>query len=358
MINVLEVEASHGWGGQEKRTARLANHMDETRVKTFFAAHPDSHLYQNQTELGIEVFPVALRQIYDLFSIFRLVKLIKAHDIHIVSTHSGKDAWLGGMAARLAGVKCVRVRHLQTPFRSTFSYKTLSDAVITVSEQVREYIISRGLSPERIHTVYTGIDTTRFCPADSNVREELGIAKETVVIGIIAVLRAAKRHKDLIEAFSKLPNAYNAELVIVGSGPQIHNIKSQIESLGLKNRVHMLGHRDDIPEILNSFDLFVLPSSKEALGTALLEAQACGVPVIGSRIGGIPECIIENETGLLFDPENADDLRRKIEEILGDAALWKEFSKTAAEHVQSTFSVEKMVENTIAVYEQVLSGKK
>lgn len=353
-MNVLEVEASKGWGGQEKRTVRLAQHMDESKVKTLFAAQPDSYLYKNQKELGITVFPVKLSKTYDLFAVWKLTRLIKKHQIDIISTHSGKDAWLGGMAAWFSGIKCIRVRHLQTPFRSTFSYKKLSHAVCTVSEQVRQYVISRGVPQENVHTVYTGVDTDKFKPEESTFRKELRIAEDVILIGIIAVLRAAKRHKDLIEAFAALKDSYNIKLVIVGDGPQWENLQNQIKELGLEKEVFMPGFRDDTVNVLNALDIFVLPSRMEALGTALLEAQACGIPVMGSRVGGIPECISEGESGLLFEAENVEDLKEKLETLLKDQALRERLAHNTRPHIESTFSVKKMVENTIAVYEKVL----
>lgn len=354
MIKVLEVEASKGWGGQEKRTVRLANYMPPEKIKTYFAVNPDSVLMRDGKKLNIECLPVKTRATYDIVAVFRLVKYIKELGIDIVSTHSGRDAWLGGMAAKIAGVKCVRVRHLQTPFASPFSYRHLTDEITAISVGVREYIASRGVDKNKIRLIYTGIDTEHFQKAESSFRSEFGIKNETFLIGIVAILRGAKRHKDLIDAVKKLSEKYDVKLVIAGEGPQWDNLQAKIKETGLEDRVIMTGFRSDTVNILSALDLFVLPSNMEALGTALLEAQSCGVPVIGSLVGGIPEALEENGSGLLFEAENVEDLREKIERFITDKEFCEKAGKRAREFVVEKFSVEKMVADTLKQYEEIL----
>jgi glycosyltransferase involved in cell wall biosynthesis len=355
LIKVLEVEASKGFGGQEKRSVRLANNMPEDKVKTYFAVNPDSVLMRDAEKLDIECLPVVTRATYDIFAVFTLVRYIKELGIDIVSTHSGRDGWLGGMAAKIAGVKCVRVRHLQTPFASAFSYKYLTDEVTAISNGVRDYIASRGVKREKIRLIFTGVDTRQFQKRDSSFRSEFGISNETFLIGIVAILRGAKRHKDLIDALKLLSEKYDVKLVIAGEGPQLENLQNKIKEDGLEDRVIMTGYRSDTVNILSALDLFVLPSNMEALGTALLEAQACGVPVIGSRVGGIPEALEEGGSGLLFESENVGDLTEKIERFIVDKEFHARASKRAREFVEEKFSVEKMVEDTLKQYEELLS---
>lgn len=355
LIKVLELESSKGFGGQEKRTVRLSNNMPRDKVRTYFAANPDSILAKEAKKLNIECFGVKMRATYDVSAILAIARLIKELKIDIVSTHSGRDAWLGGMAAKLTGAKCVRVRHLQTPFKNAISYKYLTDSITAVSVGVKEYIVSKGISADKVRVVYTGVDTAHFCKTDSFFRSERAIYDDTFLIGIAAVLRGAKRHKDLIDATAKLAKKYDVKLVIVGDGPQWENLQNKIENDGVKDIVIMTGHRNDTVNILNALDLFVLPSNMEALGTALLEAQACGVPVVGSRMGGIPEALEDGKTGLLFECENVDDLADKIERFIVDIEFKEAAGKCAREFVLERFSVEKMVADTLAQYEEILA---
>ncbi len=117
----------------------------------------------------------------------------------------------------------------------------------------------------------------------------------------------------------------------------------------------MLGHREDIDKILPNFDIFVLPSNLEALGTALLEAQSCGVPVVASRVGGIPECVSEGKTGFLFEKENVNELGEKLIKLIENKNLRYEFSKNAIEWIENNFSTQKMVKDTENLYKRIIN---
>ena len=351
-INILEMECSKGWGGQEKRTIRLVNNLNKNRFKIYYAAQPDSNIVKNKKDIKATIIPLQMKQSYDVIAIYNLYKVVKKYNIDIISTHSGKDAWLGSIIGKLTGTKVVRVRHLQTPINSTASYN-LSTKVVTVSKQVKKYLKERGVKEEKLLTIYTGVDTNKFKPQkEKSLKKELNLNNETIIIGIVAVLREAKRHKDLIEAISQIHG--DIKLIIVGSGPQEENIKKIIDTKNLKDKVIMLGHREDIKDLLPSFDIFVLPSNMEALGTSLLEASSCGIPCIGSKVGGIPECIIDNETGFLFENQNVKELKEKLEKLIFNKDLRIRFGKSARELIEKNFSVSSMVKKTEDLYESLV----
>ncbi|WP_024787432.1 MULTISPECIES: glycosyltransferase family 4 protein [unclassified Lebetimonas] len=350
-MKILELESSKGWGGQEKRTVRLNNNLSD-EFEVFWGVEKDSVLFKRQEEIRGEFFDFKLNKIYNLKTIYQLVNFVKNKKIDIISTHSGKDAWIGNIVGKLCGVKVIRTRHLLTPIKSAKSYN-LSDKVVCVSRQVKEYLESVGVKKEKLEVIYTGIDTDKFKPFSGyDLRGEYNINNDTVIIGIVAVLRAAKRHIDLLEAVKPLENI---KIVIVGNGPQEMNIKNFIKENNLENKVLMLGHREDIDKILPNFDIFVLPSNLEALGTALLEAQSCGVPVVASRVGGIPECVSEGKTGFLFEKENVNDLREKLIKLIENKNLRYEFSKNAIEWIENNFSTQKMVKDTENLYKRIIN---
>ncbi|HIP12487.1 MAG TPA: glycosyltransferase family 1 protein [Arcobacter sp.] len=350
-INILEMEISTGWGGQEKRTIRLINNLDKKRFNIFYVAQPNSNIVKNKKEIMATLIPLKMRQSYDIKAIYNLCKIVKERKIDIISTHSGKDAWLGAIVGIIMNKKVVRVRHLQTPINSILSYN-MSTKVVTVSKQVEKYLKQKGVKKEKLQTIYTGIDTNKFYPQTTDIlRNELKLEKETIIIGIVAVLRGAKRHKDLIEAISKIDA--KVKLIIVGDGPQLENIQKIIKEKNLQDKVIMLGHREDIDQILPSFDIFVLPSNMEALGTSILEASACAIPCVGSRVGGIPECIIDNKTGFLFENQNVNELKNVLEKLIFDKNLREEFGKNARILIEKTFSVKAMVIQTQNLYEEL-----
>jgi L-malate glycosyltransferase len=352
MINILEMESSKGWGGQEKRTVRLVNNLPQDEYKVYWAVEEDSTLYQKQSEINAEFFTIPLNRIYNFKTIFKLAKFIKEKNIDIISTHSGKDAWIGNIVGLITGVKVVRVRHLIVPIKSPASYN-LASKVITVSEQVRCELKDSGVKKEKLQTIYTGIDTKRFSDKkEYDLRDELGISNDTKLIGCVAVLRGAKRHIDLIKTFSKLD--VDSKLIIVGDGPMRLEIEKTIKQYNMEDKVIMLGHRNDIAALLPNFDIFVLASRHEALGTSLLEAQSCGVPVVASNVGGIPEALDNGNTGLLFD--NFDMLEAQLNELLEDESKLQTMKDNCRKFIVEKFSVEKMMEDTKKLYKE-LSGK-
>jgi N-acetyl-alpha-D-glucosaminyl L-malate synthase BshA len=350
-MRILELESSKGWGGQEKRTVRLNNNLSD-EFEVFWGVEEDSELFKRRNEIRGKFFTFKLDRIYNLKTIYNLVRFVKTNKIDIISTHSGKDAWIGDITGKLSGVRVIRTRHLLTKINGPLSYN-LSDKVVCVSKQVKDYLESAGVKKEKLEIIYTGIDTDKFKPfSDYNLRREFNINENTIIIGIVAVLRAAKRHIDLLEAVKEIDNV---KVVIVGNGPQEMNIKNFIKKNNLENKVLMLGHREDIDKILPNFDIFVLPSNLEALGTALLEAQACGVPVVASRVGGIPECVSEDKTGFLFEKENVKDLREKLINLIENKNLRDEFSKNARKWIENNFSTQKMVKDTENLYKRIIN---
>ena len=347
-MKVLEIEYSKGWGGQEKRTQRLINHLSD-EFEVFFVAQPDSEIVKHQNEINATIIPLKMGQIYNPITILKLAWIVRKNFIDIISTHSGKDAWLGAIVGKITSTPVVRTRHLLTKINSPKSYN-MSTITVAVSKSVENYLKSMGV--KNTTTIYTGIDTNLYKPNNlKKLRKKYKISDKTFVVGIVAVLRAAKRHKDLIEAISRIDK--DVRLLIVGDGPQWDNLSKLIKEKNLENKVIMVGRRDDIPDILSDFDLFVLPSNAEALGTSLLEASSAGVPVIGSKVGGIPECVNENKNGLLFETQNIEDLKDKILTMIEDKEKYNFYKQNAREFIKENFSVEQMVNKTERLYKKL-----
>ncbi|WP_375724276.1 glycosyltransferase family 4 protein [Arcobacter sp. KX21116] len=351
MINILEMESSKGWGGQEKRTVRVVNNLPEDEYRVFWAVEENSTLYKNREEVNGEFFTFKLNKIYNLKTIYFLCKFIKKNKIDIISTHSGKDSWIGNIVGLLTNTSVIRVRHLILPIKGPYSYN-LTTKVVTVSNQVKEYLSSMGVHDNKLVNIYTGIDTNKFSPNKNyDLRTELNLSSSILLVGVVAVLRDAKRHMALIKAFSKIKNI-DVKLVIVGEGPMKERIENCIKENNVENRVIMLGHRNDVENLLPNFDLFCLASRHEALGTSLLEAQSCGVPVLGSNVGGIPEALEDGKTGYLFDDFKM--LEKQLKELLEDNIKRENFSKNAREFILKCFSVEKMMEDTTKLYKELV----
>lgn len=365
-INILHTEWSGGWGGQEMRIVAESVAMRARGHTMVIACQPDSQILREAKAEGLLTVPMRIRKGLDVAGIAQCMRAIRAHGIDLVHTHSSPDAWTCGMAARLAGVRVVRSRHLSTPVKPGWSsrlvYGRLADRVITSGQAIRDHLIAiNALDPARIVSIPAGIDVQRFVPAaDSRaVRRELGFADTDFVIGIVAVLRSWKGHVHLIEAVHRLcAENVPAKLLIVGAGPQEDALKRKVRQLGMDSRVLMLGYRIDVPHLIGAMDCSVLPATKnEATSQALPQALAMKVPVIASSVGGLPEVVIHQQTGLLIPPGDTEALYRALLRVHQHPAEAKQMAERGYAHVHANFTFEKMVDQTEAVYRDLVPDR-
>ncbi len=323
---------------------------------------PEAELGRRAASAGIEVFPCRMRKSYDLAAIRILLRVLRDQGVDVVNTHSGRDSMLAGVAARLSRrhPAVVRTRHLAMPITSRISYSCLPHRVVTVSRYVKEYLVGEGVPGERIVVVPTGIDLGKFAqgPAHGNLREELGLAPDALLVGSVSVLRRKKGHRFLLEAAPSILDAFpHAVFVIAGSGPQEKNLRKTIAGSGLSGSVRMLGHREDVSDVLQSLDLFVLPTEEEALGTAFVEAMAAGLAVVGCRVGGVPEVVEEGRTGLLVPPGDPAALGEAIRSLLADGELRRRMGAAGRKAAISRYSGEGMCRGMYELYRSLLAER-
>jgi glycosyltransferase involved in cell wall biosynthesis len=264
----------------------------------------------------------------------------------VVNTHSRRDTVLAAIAARLAGTPLiVRTRHLAKPINSLYAYTWLAHRVIAVSAHVRKQLLDAGARPAAVAAIHSPVALPQVRPGVS-VRRELGLSGGALVVGCVAVMRAEKGHADLIEAFHRISSRFpQAHLVLVGDGmPVFERLQAQAVALGLAPRVHFTGRRHDIGDVMTAFDVFALPTQREALGTVFVEAAAMGLPVIGTDVGGVPETMRAGVTGLLVPPKDPDALAAALESLLADPALRRRMGNAGRDLIrgQGLFSPERM----------------
>ncbi|MGD0282828.1 MAG: glycosyltransferase, partial [Dissulfurispiraceae bacterium] len=190
MITVLHTESSKGWGGQENRTLKECLGLKKLGARVLILSQPGSVLDKMAAAEGIEVRTCRMAKHYDLPAIAFIMKLIGSERIDVISTHSGRDSFLAGIAGRMSGRRpaIVRTRHIALPITSRFTYAVLPHRVVTTSEYVRRYLISAGVFPQKVITVHTGIDLSKFDPDNTPalLRHELGLGDSVPVIGTVS----------------------------------------------------------------------------------------------------------------------------------------------------------------------------
>lgn len=361
-MRILHSESSKGWGGQENRSVNELISMRQRGHTLAVVGRPGARILERASELGFETFVVDMRGAIDFPAIARLRSVIKRFRADIVNTHSGRDTQLAGMAARTLSKRprIVRTRHLALPITSRFTYSVLPDHVVTVSKYVENYLVEAGVPRQGITTIPTGVDFSRYDRAgvQGNLRQELGLPADSLLVGTVAILRAKKGHAEILDAVPAVLQRFpHAHFVFAGDGPQTENLKARIAAEGLGERVHLLGLRRDVTNVLASLDVFVLPTHQEALGTAFIEAGAMGLPAVASRVDGVPEVIIDGQTGLLVPAQDGKALVEPICRLLGDPIFRQGMGANAREFVQRKFSREVMAQGMERLYQQLLEAR-
>lgn len=363
MISILHTEASLGFGGQEIRIIQESLGMIKRGHRVVIAAPPRSVIFRKAEESGINVFPAHFQK-RNPISALRMRLLINRERFDIVNTHSSSDSWVAGIAARLSRVKpkIIRTRHLSTPisksYLSRLIYEILPHAVITTGEEIRQRMINdNGFDGSKIFSIPTGVDLERFNPAKTKPAFQ---SQDVFSIGMIGVLRSWKGHKFLIEAMPEiLKQIPQAVSYIVGDGPQYENIKNLIYRLSLRDNVFMLGHREDIPEIMASLNVIVQTSyANEGIPQSILQAMAMERPVVACRAGSIGEVIIDGVTGFLIEPKNPLKLAEKIVELYRNPELRIKFGREGRRLVEENYPMEKMLDKMESLYRWLLGEKK
>lgn len=361
-LRILHTESSKGWGGQENRTMNELVTMRDRGHTLAVVSRPGARILDRAKELGFETFAVDMRGAIDFPNMLRLRNVIKCFGTDIVNTHSGRDTQLAGMAARTLShrPRIVRTRHLALPITSKFTYSVLPDHVVTVSKYVENYLVEAGVPRAGITTIPTGVDFGRYdrSAVQGNLREELGLAADTLLVGTVAILRAKKGHAEILDAAPEVLKRFpKAHFVFAGDGPQTENLKARIAADGLQERIHLLGLRRDVTNVLASLDVFVLPTHQEALGTAFIEAGAMGVSAVASNVDGVPEVILDGQTGFLVPAQAGKALIEPICRLLGDPVLRQNMGAQATEFVHQKFAREVMAEGMERLYRRLLEAQ-
>ncbi|HTZ00011.1 MAG TPA: glycosyltransferase [Rhodocyclaceae bacterium] len=358
-LKILHTESSTGWGGQEHRTFKEMVALRERGHDLQLACRPGARLGERAEEAGFRVHRISMRGGGDLPAAWKLTRLLRREGIQVVNTHSGHDSLLGALAGRLAGTPLiVRTRHLALPITSLATYRTLPHRVVTVSEWVRRYLISAGVPSANVATVYTGIEPPP--PVEhSTLRQELGLAADDLVVGTVAILRYEKGHKELIDAAAPLLAEFSRlHLVFAGDGPIFDRLRADIAGRGLSGRIHLLGLRRDIPNVLAGCDFFALATWQEALGTSFIEAMAAGLAVVGTAVDGVPEVVRHGVSGLLVPAKDTAALTAALRTLVTDAALRRRFGQAGLEITRTRFSVATMAAEMEAFYLKSLEERR
>ena len=359
---ILHTESSRGWGGQEVRVFAELEWMRARGHWVALAAHPQSAVMQHAQKARIPFYPLRTHKAFLPVAVARMTAWLIRNRIDVVNTHSSNDGWLAGLATRLAGRILIRSRHIEVDYPNRFwsglAYRRLPHHVLTTSQRIADRLIEElNIPPARVTCVSTGVNLTRFSPdMVGTLRGELGLAPDVALVGMISVLRSWKGHATFLDAAARLlkDSKKPVHFIIAGDGPGREELAGKVAQEPWKDRVTLLGHRHDVPNILASLDVLVLPSfAHEGIPQIILQAQAMGRAVVATTIGGIPEVVENDVTGLLVSPRDPDALAEKIQLVLGDSALRARLGCAARQNIEKHHSLDAMGERLLELYEKL-----
>ncbi len=357
----LHIDTARTWRGGQNQALVTIMGLRSLGHRTMLAAHPDGELRQRAKE-GLDLIPLAPRTEMDLGAAWRLSRLIRKLAPDIVHAHDPHGVAMAAMALSMSTQipKPPLVASRRVDFRmrgnslSRWKYRQV-DCFICASEAIRQILLADGVPSPRAVTVHEGIDLSRVDAAPpAKLHEELWLPHHAPLVGNVAALVPHKGQRHLIESAALVVRQVpDARFVIAGEGELRLALERAIRDHHLEKHVLLLGFRPDVLSLHKAFDIFVMSSVTEGLGTSLLDAMASSKPVVATNAGGIPEVVVDGETGFLVPPRDHGAMAEALVRLLKDAPLRQRMGGAGLVRARRKFSAERMVQETLRVYERV-----
>jgi glycosyltransferase involved in cell wall biosynthesis len=354
-------------GGIERDVTKIALNVDWSRFQPHVATyHVEGMRFEELSRAGVPILhlPVSsLKSPTDFDAAIRMRRYIREHNIRLVHSWDTSAAFAVPLARALrvpvvlSSILGNRDLLDQRSLRQVRWTDRMVDIVVVNCEAMRRHMIDDEQFPgERIELCNNGVDTDQFYPAPGS--KPAPVADASFLIGTVCVLRPEKAVDLLQEAFARIRHLKpGMKLLIVGSGSEFSRLQSNSRRLGIQNDCVFVPATPNVAEYLHALDIFVLCSRSEAFSNALLEAMACGCCAVGSRVGGTPELIGNDERGLLFRLGDAGDLAAKLTTLIGNESLRSDFGMRSAEFARTRFSIEIASTRMAEIYETMLRRK-
>ena len=357
----LHIDTARSWRGGQNQVLLTVLGMRALGHRAMLVAHAAGELRQRAKE-GLDLVPLTPTTEMDLAAAWRLSRLIKQLGPDIVHAHDPHGVAMAALAlsmsTQLAKPPLVAARrvdfHLKGNALSRWKYRQV-DCFVCASDAIRAMLVADGVPAVRAVTVHEGIDLGRVEAAPvADLHAELWLPHHAPLVGNVAALVPHKGQRHLIEAaaivIQKVPDA---RFVIAGEGELRPQLERLIKERHLEKHVFLAGFRPDILSVHKAFDIFVMSSITEGLGTSLLDAMACGKPIVATTAGGVPEVVADGRTGILVPPRDHETMAAAIVKLLTEETARAETGAAGLARVRTLFSAERMVQDTLAVYRRV-----
>ncbi len=377
MIHVLHLTASPFFGGPERvildivRTRSVSPFPIESTIATFDENGGCEPFLAEIAKRGLNGVRLVRDMPHLIAAARELTRMIKERRIDLVCAHGHKSRALGWFAARRVGIPIIGVSHGWTwqDFRTSL-YERFDqwmhrrmDAVVAVSQGQAEKIVRSGTPRNRVHVIHNAIDPVRFENGSDPTRRQAleslfdGLSNlPTILIGAAGRLSPEKGYDVLIDAFARIAvECPRAAVVLFGEGASRENLQRRIDAHGIQTRFLMPGFTPELDRLLPGFDIFAQSSRTEGFPCVNLEAMSAGVPVVATAVGGVPEQIVPETTGLLVPPGDPQALAASLKRLIGDADLRRSLAGAARKDVRNRFTCDVQAGHYVELFERVLA---
>ncbi|MBD3226345.1 MAG: glycosyltransferase [Caldithrix sp.] len=361
-MKILHLDTVMEWRGGQQQVAYLLKGLNEQNVDIGLVCQPESPLQKYIETTEIPTFAIERHNNWDVTAARRVGKLIRKYEFHIIHAHSSHDLNLALLCRLMnSDIKIINTRRVDfsvhKPLIGTFKYNnSLVDKIVCISGEIRRILIRDGIPAHRLTVIPSGIDRHRLehvAPLADFYRR-YNIPESHVIIGTVAALADHKDYPTLLQAAKRvLSKKPNITFCAVGKGPLEKKIKSQAEQLGLSKQFVFTDFQENVGAFLKRFDIFVLASKMEGMGTSILDAQSVGLPVVATRAGGIPEMIEDGHNGILVDIQNPKALADALLELIAQPGLRKQMGQQALQTVKR-FDIINTVRQYKKLYQELL----
>jgi glycosyltransferase involved in cell wall biosynthesis len=301
---------------------------------------------------------------FDPIVIRDALRLVKKNDIQILESHGYKGHVVCLVLKKITGLPWIAYTHgwtrenLKVAFYNSIDRNIVrfADRIIPVSKDLGRKLRLGSRAGSRMIVVNNAAESAEAETGTDNVRTQLGVKKDDVLIGVVGRLSPEKGHEYFLAAMRQLPSDLPVKAVFVGDGQEKERLSNTIRESGLEGKVMLVGYKADVAPFYRECDIIALPSLAEGMPNAALEAMAFGKPVVASAVGGIPEVVIDKQTGILVPPSNPEALAAALMRLAGDKLLMAKYGVQGKRTVEHDFSSSERVKKVDVIYRQVLSS--
>ncbi len=363
-----------GHGGAEQLTGTIISHLrNKFHVRVCaLQVREDNPIAAQLESIGVPVDFVSIPRLRTLSNIPSLVTYLRKHSPDLVHTQLQFSDILGSIAAKILNIPTVSTQHVIEPLDAFntakmrqslnwFCLKYISKTVIAVSEQTRQYIITQGkIDPSKVITIHNGIEVDKFNSISkeksNSIREKHLISPKDKLILSVAVLRKQKGIQYMISALPEiLKSVPNLKYLVVGDGSYYSQLSKIVEEKKVQKSIIFAGHQPNVPEYMAASDIFVLPTEIDAFPTVLMETLAAKCPSVASNVGGVPEIIEHETTGLLVPPQNPEALSTSCLRLLQNPELANAIAENGYKAVTEKFDISVQINNLEKLYLDILN---